>query len=152
MFDLSDGERSSFQPLPAGFYPVVSDEAVVKDMKDGKGQMISVKFRVIEGHAEGRVLFQNFTVTWNAGPVKTSKGTEIDPGKLGRGQVVDFRIACGVPEAKAKILDNVMDLVGYKVIAKVKVTEDKGYGPGNGITSFKPYAPSEQGATTSQPF
>lgn len=139
--DLSGVKEQSFGALPEGDYSLVSDDAEVKETKSGQGQYIKVKFRVFEGPAEGRFIFHNFNIRNENAKAQT----------IGLGQLKSFMKAAAMKEVDK--LDDVKSLVGYKVTAKLKVTEDKGYGEGNNITSFKAYKEQAQTeAKQGQPF
>lgn len=123
--DISEvKETGGFKPIPEGTYVVISDEAEVKKTKSGTGEYISMKFKILQGTQEGRTLFHSFNIQ-NENP----KAVEI-----GLGQLKTFMKCAGFTEYK---LENVAELVGYKVEAVVKIKSDEGYGEKAVISYFK---------------
>lgn len=116
-------QTPGFKPLPEGFYNVISDDAVIKQTKSG-GEMINIKFRVLDGEYAGRFIFQSFTIK-NDNP----KAVEI-----GLSQLKSFIRCAGL---NIEVLNDVLDLVAGKVSAKVKIQPDTGYGEQNKISYFK---------------
>lgn len=119
-------KESGFGLIDAGDYPVMVDEATVKDTKSGTGQYINMKLKIIGGDAEGRFLFTTFNIK-NDNP----KAVEI-----GMSQLKTF---CKVSGRGDKPLSDVTQLVGYKATAVVKIKEDATYGDKNVVSYFKPY-------------
>lgn len=125
MLDLSNVQESSgFAPLPEGKYNVIVDDCSVKDTKSGTGQYINVKFRVLGGDKDGRFLFHMFNI----------KNQNAEAVKIGLGQLKTFLRIAGHKDPN--VLTDVLDLVGYKAMATVKIKEDK-----NNISYFKAYEP-----------
>ena len=54
--------QDSFEPLPAGWYPVVISESEFKPTKDGKGQYLQLTMTVIEGSYENRKIFDRLNL------------------------------------------------------------------------------------------
>lgn len=46
--------QDSFDPLPAGWYPVIISDSEFKPTKNGNGQYLQLELTVIEGEYEGR--------------------------------------------------------------------------------------------------
>lgn len=54
-FDATQVEpQDSFEPLPAGWYPVIISDSEMKPTKAGNGQYLQLELTVIEGEHEGR--------------------------------------------------------------------------------------------------
>jgi hypothetical protein len=122
--DLSQVKESGPSIVPTGSYDVVCDDAVVKDTKSGGGQYINAKFRIVGGEYDGRTLFNMFNIA-NQNP----KAVEI-----GLSQLKSFMKAAGVTDLK---LNSVLDLVGLRALAVVKVKTDD-FGEKSTISYFKP--------------
>lgn len=95
-----DGVRGgSYDPFPAGEYRLKGIEAEEKDTSTG-GNMITVKFEVVKGEYEGRLMWHNFNVT-----VKPKDRTEkaeknaATAQNIGRRDLSNWARACGKPGA-----------------------------------------------------
>lgn len=74
VFDLSEvKEDVGFEVIPKGTYPAVVDELEFGDSQSGN-PMVSVKYKIVEGEYEGRVVFDYW--------VLQGKGAEFGLGKL----------------------------------------------------------------------
>jgi len=131
--DLTETPESGLT-IPPGNYVVIADEAEVKDTKNGTGQYINVKFKVLGGKFDGRFLFQMFNIK-NANP----KAVEI-----GLSQLKTFMKCAGVQDFK---LTSALDLVGLKALAAVKTRTDD-FGEKSVISFFKPLP--KDGATSGE--
>jgi len=60
-FDARTEPESSFEPLPAGEYKSVAVNSEMKQTSTG-GEMLSMRFEVLDGQYKGRVLFANFNM------------------------------------------------------------------------------------------
>lgn len=116
--------ENNFEPVPVGTYTVVSDNAELKDTKDGLGNYILIKFKILDSDKEGRFLFSNFN-TKN----KNEQAVSIDIQKL-----KGFIDASGIKQNKFK---SPVELVGFKAQAVVKHKTDA-YGTKAVISYFKP--------------
>lgn len=62
-FDATEIEPSgTFEPIPGGNYTACITESELKDTKANNGQYLHLKFQIIEGPHENRVLFGNVTL------------------------------------------------------------------------------------------
>ena len=52
----------SYDPIPAGWYSVVITDSEFKTTSAGTGQYLKLRFDVIEGEHQGRVLFTNLNL------------------------------------------------------------------------------------------
>ena len=120
---------SNFEPVPAGEYTVISDDAELKSTKDGTGAYVNMKLKIIGGDEEGRFIFTMFNVQ-----NKNEKAVEI-----GLSQLKSFMKCAGIDEGKLK---NAVALVGYKCKAIVKHKTDS-FGTKAVVSYFKPLSKEE---------
>jgi len=140
-FNNDDVEApEEYQQIPAGKYTmVVTDTDLMltkkaKEANDAKlGQYIRVKFQIVSGEFQNRVIFQNFNVV-NANP----KAVEI-----GHQQFRNLLECCGI----AKITDT-SEIHQKVVVADIKNTPDTGYGIGVDVKRFYPVAKNQASTTT----
>lgn len=139
--DLTGVKERSFEPLPEGKYVVQAETAETKTTKDGTGEYIKVKFKVVEN---GRVLFHNFN-TKNKNEMATQIGLE---------QLKSFMSAAAKANTEVTSLNNVTDLEGMVAKAYVKIRDSDQYGDQNVITYFMRHEeddvtrPTKKGAPT----
>lgn len=123
----------NFEPVPIGTYLVISDDAELKTTKNGEGNYISIKYKIIDGDQEGRFLFSNYNII-NKNP---------EAQKIGQQQLKNFMDAAGLKQAKFK---SPTEFVGYKAVAVVKHKTDS-YGTKAIISYFKPLDAKAQTTT-----
>ena len=126
-------EQTGFTPLPVGFYTVCSDEAIIKETKNG-GECVKVVFRVTEGEFTGRKLFHNFTI----------KNANAQAVTIGLSSLKQF-IRCS--NLKITQLKDVNDLVGGICQVSVKIQKSEEYGDQNRCSYFKERAKEEKKAS-----
>ena len=131
--DLTNVKENSFEPIPSGTYYVICDESEVKTTKDGTGEYINIKFKILSGEHEGRAVFNMFNIK-----NKNEKAVNI-----GIGQLKTFMKCAGETNM---ILKSPLDLIGLRCDAVVKVKTDE-YGDKAVISYFKPHT----GETTTTP-
>lgn len=126
LLDLTGIETTerNFEPLPAGAYVVVAQDAKVKDTKAGTGKYVSLQLKVLTGEHEGRVLFATFNIH-----SQSEKAQQI-----GREQLKSFMQVAGFTDFN---LQTVSDLCGKPVVAMVKVEESEDFGKQNRVSYFK---------------
>ena len=117
--------KTSFDPIPAGWYTVTIASAEVKATKNGTGQYIAIRYDVTGPTHQGRVIFGNLNIC-NASP----KAEEI-----GRQQLGELCRAIGL----AKVGDT-DQLVGHGLSIKVDIEKSEQYGDKNQVRGFKPVA------------
>ena len=127
MLDLSNVTIES-DILPNGDYAVVVEEALVKETKDGTGEYIRAKLKVIEGERKGKVLFQMFNI----------KNKNSEAVRIGHQQLKAFMKAAGF---SSFVIKSATDLEGAKTVAVVKSKTDD-YGEKNIVSYFKEYKSS----------
>jgi len=109
--------------VPAGKYNVSAFEAEVKETRSG-GEMIKIRFKVLDGEHAGKFIFHSFNIK-NDNP----KAVEI-----GMGQLKSFMSCAGFTNFALK---SVTDLCGKKATAVVKIKNDPNYGEQSVISYFK---------------
>jgi hypothetical protein len=119
-------EKKSNLGVPAGTYSVTAFEAEVKDTKSG-GEMIKVRFKVLDGEHTGKFIFHLFNIK-NDNP----KAVEI-----GMSQLKSFMTCAGFTNYALK---SVTDLCGKRATAVVKIKNDPNYGEQSVISYFKAYS------------
>ena len=136
-YDLATAKANSFDVLPAGEYPCVIVDLEEKPTKDGTGKRLNVKLQVISGSAQNRTILDGFNVV-----NKSPKAQEI-----GRGQLKAMCIAAGSENPKTS-----QELIGKKVVVKVKVKPDDSGNDRNEVTSYKAFVqPSATPAAAKAP-
>lgn len=113
-----------FEPLPAGEYPVMVDEAEMKTTKAGTGRFLKLGMVVIGEQYAGRKLFANINIR-NPNP----KAEEI-----GLRDLASLTVAVGLA-----VIEDSTDLLGKQLLVKIKVKPADGqYGPSNDVRAYKP--------------
>lgn len=122
--DLTGVESQSFGNLPAGRYVVSVNEAELKETKAGSGQYLALKFKVMDGEHEGRVLFSNYNV----------KNSNAKAQEIGLQQLKNLVEASG----RADLLQakSVTDFEGATAIAVVKHKYDDYAGEDRAFISY----------------
>lgn len=137
--DLSNVKDSgSFQPLPAGEYNLIVDEAEVKQTKAGTGEYINLKLKVLNGQYAERFIFTTFNF----------KNANKQAQDIGMSQLKGFLGAAGMNNQK---LSNVVDMVGAKAVGVVKIKHDEQWGDKNVVSYFKPYKKENDSLTAGAP-
>ena len=131
LLDLTETpESKGFEPIPAGPYTVVLDEAEIKETKAGTGEYINCKFRITAGEYENRILFHGFNI----------KNPNEKAVMIGMQQLKSFMKCAGAKDFK---LETVSDLVGYIAIAIVKIQKDDFSPDGKSVISYFKPTPAE---------
>jgi hypothetical protein len=117
--------KTSFDPIPPGWYTVTIASAEVKATKNGTGQYIAIRYDVTGPTHQGRVIFGNLNIR-NQSP----KAEEI-----GRQQLGEICRAIGL----AKVGDT-DQLIGNALSIKVDIEKSDQYGDKNQVRGFKPIA------------
>jgi hypothetical protein len=114
--------KTSFDPIPAGWYTASMSAAELKATKAGTGQYIAIRYDVTGPTHQGRVVYGNLNIK-NQSP----KAEEI-----GRQQLRDILEAIGVPK-----VSDTDQLIGHSLQIKVDVEKSEQYGDKNQIKAFK---------------
>ncbi len=128
-FDNNDAPESvDFEQIPSGRYTMVINDTDLlltnkaKEANDPNlGQYIRVKFQVVSGIYQNRIVFLNFNVVNSS-----SKAVEI-----GQQQFRNLLECCGI----TKISDT-SEIHQKVVVAELKNTPDNGYGVGIALKRF----------------
>ena len=122
---------SGFDPLPAGKYVVVLDEAEVKPLKDPrKGKRLTCSFAVIEGPCEGRKLFQSYNL-WYTDPEDEDKGAKVKA-------ISESQFASLINATGRVVCSDTDELLNQPVVAVVTVRPaSNGYDASNDIKRFE---------------
>lgn len=94
--------------------------AELKETRAGTGLYIKVEFTA----ANNQKHWENYNI----------KNPNQVAEKIGKSQLKNFLLAAGYQGTK---IDDVNKFLGLKVLAKIKVTPDTGYGEGRAISSYK---------------
>lgn len=123
VFDAQELPQSnSFEPLPAGWYPVEIVSAEIRDTKAGTGKYMAVGYKVTGESHTGRTVFGNVNLR-NPNP----KAEEI-----GRQQLGDLMRSTGL----ARLTDT-DQLIGCVCQIKLAVRKDDNYGDSNDVKAHK---------------
>ena len=134
--DMTQQGGGNYDPIPEGDYVLKALDAENKETSSG-GEMIKVKFEVVEGDFKGRWIWQNFN-TVN----KSEKAQNI-----GRQQLVAWAIAAGKPD-----VDDTDKLIGRPFTATVVIEPgNAGYKDSNQIRSFLQSEAAEKPAQKAPP-
>lgn len=125
--DLTDVKEwtGGFDPIPSGWYPLVIDDAMMKQTKDGTGEYINVTFKIFEGSYMNRRIFHMFHLV--------NKNKEFQVKELGK-----LRLFLGLA-GHGPVLNMLNDLPGLKVMGQVKTESSEEYGDKNVVKAFKEY-------------
>ena len=131
-FDVASVERrpSSFDPLPAGDYPVTVSKIEAKKTRDEQSVQASVELTVDDGDHKGRKVWTRITLR----TIRTDeKGQQML--EIGKRQAAELADACGVTGM------SLSPCVGAQIAVKLKVRPAaNGYDASNDVVSFKPRA------------
>ena len=113
--------------LPPEKYAAEIEDAQVGPTKNGSGQAVNLKWRVVDGEYENRVVFQSILIT------HTSEQAQ----KIGRGMFKDICFSCGLT---GKMTD-LETLKFKKCLIRVGVEKNKDgqYADKNRVTRVDPY-------------
>jgi hypothetical protein len=113
--------------LPAGKYPAEIEDAQVGPTKNGNGQAVNLKWRIVDGEYESRVVFQSILIT------HTSEQAQ----KIGRGMFKDICFSCGLT---GKMTD--LETLKFKkcsIKVGVEKNKDGQYPDKNRVVRVDPY-------------
>jgi hypothetical protein len=144
-FDPSKIERrpSSFDPLPAGDYPMLISKIEAKKTRDEQSIQAVVELTVTDGQYVGRKVWTRLTM-------KTIRTDEKGQQSLsiGQRQIAEMMDAVGI------VGQSLAPLVGCDVVVKLKVRPAaNGYDASNDVAGYKPAAskPAAVAAPVSRP-
>jgi Protein of unknown function (DUF669) len=127
-FDVDSEEGSpEISLLPGGKYPAEIEDAQVGPTKNGSGQAVNLKWRIVGGEYENRVVFQSILIT------HTSEAAQ----KIGRGMFKDVCFSCGLT---GKITDlEVLKFKSCSVKVGIEKSKDAQYPDKNRVMRVDPY-------------
>jgi hypothetical protein len=137
-FDPSKIERrpSSFDPLPAGDYPMLISKIEAKKTRDEQSIQAVVELTVTDGQYVGRKVWTRLTM-------KTVRTDEKGQQSLsiGQRQIAEMMDAVGI------VGQSLAPLVGCDVVVKLKVRPAaNGYDASNDVAGYKPAASKQAAA------
>lgn len=88
--DFSKAQQGgAFTPIPAGEYKAMLTDSDIKPTKDGTGKRLSLRFVIMEGQYQNRLIFEGLNIV-NKNP--TAQGIAL-------GQLSALKDAVGLPDA-----------------------------------------------------
>ncbi len=114
---------STFDPVPAGEYPVIITESEVRDTKSGTGRYLNMTLEIQGGQFQGRKLFDRLNL-WN----QNAQAVEIAQRQLAQ--------ACHAV-GLLQVADS-SELHFKPLTAIVRVRNEPGQNPQNEIRGYKP--------------
>ena len=103
-FDVDTEEgTTAFAPLPSGRYAAEVEDVSISMTKNGNGQMVGTRWRIVEGAHEGRLVFDNMLIVH----------TSAEAQRIGRQRFRDMAFACGLT-GKVTDLEPLKFRVSYK--------------------------------------
>lgn len=122
-FTADTEKKTSFEPLPAGWYTATITESTVVDVKPPKvGTYIKNRYDITGPSHAGRVVFGNITLT-NSNPAAE---------EIGAKSLND--LLCAIGKAKCEDTD---ELIGKSMEIKLTVKSSEQYGDGNEVKGFR---------------
>jgi hypothetical protein len=113
--------------LPAGKYPAEIEDAQVGPTKNGSGQAVNLKWRIVDGEYENRVVFQSILITH----------TSEEAQRIGRGMFKDVCFSCGLT---GKITDlEVLKFKKCSIKVGIEKSRDGQYPDKNRVTRVDLY-------------
>lgn len=126
--------QNSFEPLPAGWYPVIISDSEFKPTKSGEGQYLHLVFTVIEGPHENRKIFDRLNLD---NPNQTA--VEIAQRAL---SAICHAVGVLTPRDSAELHDKPLEI-------KISVRPAKGeFEPSNEVKGYRARGGGETGAAT----
>lgn len=121
-FDTSGEGMDNFDPLPAGWYNAIAEDADVGPTRKEDGYLLKVKFAILDEPYNSRKVFQNLCI----------RHQNPDVENIANKSLTSFGRAVGVNNVKSN-----NDLLNKPLMIKIKVTNSEQYGPGNDVCGYK---------------
>lgn len=115
-------QNDSFDPIPAGDYIAQITESEIKNTKSGTGQMLNLRWQVLDGQFKGRLVFDSLNII-NQNP---------DTQRIAQGQLSSLCHVLGVLN-----LTDSAQLHMKPAIIKVKIRKSDQYGDSNDVKGYK---------------
>jgi hypothetical protein len=112
----------SFDPIPAGWYAVEIDKAMVKDTAAKTGKYLKLELIVLDEPHNGRHLFANIPLA-NPNPQAV---------EIGQRELAGLAVACGITA-----LRDSAELLQKQLSVKVKIKTDDGREPDNAVVAYR---------------
>jgi hypothetical protein len=132
-FDTEKEEGTKFDLIPPGKHTAEIEDAKVVVTKNGNGQMVKLRWKIIEGDYDGRVVFQQIVI----------QHTSAEAQRIGRMKFKDIAAACDIKE---RITD--LEVLKYKpctIDIGIEKDETGNYGDQNRVRYVKPYVENWNG-------
>jgi len=121
-FDASQvAPQESFSPIPAGNYTAQVIESEIKPTKSGTGQMLTLRWQVLDGEYKNRIVFDRINIV-NQNPTAE---------QIGQRQLSAVCHAAGVLK-----LQDTAQLHNKPIKIKVKIRQDAQYGDSNEVSGY----------------
>lgn len=119
--------QDDFSPIPAGQYIAQVTESEIKPTKNGTGQMLTLRWAILDGACKGRLVFDRINIA-NQNP---------QAEEIGQRQLSGLCHAIGVLQ-----LADTSQLHGKPLTITVSIRKDASgqYGDSNEVKSYKPMA------------
>jgi Protein of unknown function (DUF669) len=126
-FDTDTEEGSKWDLLPAGPYVAEIDDAFITPTKNGSGQMVSFKWKIVEGDYENRIVFDQVLIRHDSPEAE----------RIGRQK---FKDICDAVKLTGQVTD--LDALKFiKASIRVGIEKDKNgqYADKNKVTRVQRY-------------
>jgi hypothetical protein len=127
-FDVDTEQGTpAFSLVPPGKYAAEIEDASISPTKNGAGQLIGLRWRIVEGEYENRAVFSSILI----------QHTNPDAQRFGRQMFRDICFACGIT---GKVSD--LEVLKFKKVSiRVGIEKDKSgvYSDKNKVARVEPY-------------
>ena len=122
-FDVNElPESKTFEPLPAGWYPVEIASSELRTTKSGTEKYIAVGYRVVGENHSGRIVYGNLNI----------RNSNQKAEEIGRQQLGELMRAIGLEKLK-----DTDELIGAGLQIKLSIRKDDQYGDSNDVKNYK---------------
>jgi len=122
-FDAKEvNPQQAFEPMPAGWYQAIVDEAEIKQTRKGDGAYLKLKFNILGERYNGRKVFANINLS--------NPSTEAQD--IGMRQLSAIAHAIG----ELTIRDS-SQILNKPLMVKLKVTQSEEFGASNDVMGYK---------------
>jgi hypothetical protein len=139
--DPNDAQEQSFDPVPAGSYPVIIEDSDYVDNKKQNGKMVKLTYQIIDGPFKGKKLFENLNL----------ENPNDQAVQIARRTLNAICVAVGVPHVQ-----DTAQLHNIPLMVEVKMKDSPEYGMQNvikkhlAIDGSAPSAPAPAAAPASK--
>ena len=122
-FNTQTGEgMDNFDPLPAGWYTAMVDEAEVVQTKTGTGWYLKLRFAILDQQYNNRKIFKNINLR---NPNQTAE-------EIGQKELTTFGRAINLP-----MINDSAECLNRPLMIKLKIVRDNEYGDKNEVNGYK---------------